>query len=206
MFGIIYALIGIIGKIGWINKQANANKESFKRTYNPILGTYKDMYMAERKPNGEYCKTQIDPFTGDLVQIDSKNKIVRNFSKEKRINEANNCDNTVIKLSEIDMTGSPYVDVKGIRYIDKETNEEYVIREFVVSNNYKSGGVYFYMRTSDMSLVRITDGEKKYGYFKDMNAINNFILNYNKQQKITRFYNIKEKCHNNEKRDCDRRM
>ena len=204
MFGIIYTIIGIIGRIGWINKQANANRIAFQKTYNNKRGTYLDMYGAERKPNGEYCKTERDPFSGDLIQKDINGKIIRNFSKEERIKSANIKDNTVIKMSELDMTGSDYVDIKGVRYLDKETREEYVIRAFPVKDNEKSGLVYFYMRTSDLLLIRITDGEKKYGFFKNINAINEFIKKYNIEQKTKCFYNKKEKYHNAQKSDKDR--
>ena len=205
MFGIVYAIIGIVGRIGWVNKQANANRESFRQTYNPKRGTYLDMYGAERKPNGEYCRTERDPVSGDLIQRDDKRRIVRNFSKEERTKIANKNDSTVIKMSELDMTGSDYVDIKGVRYIDKTTGDEYVIRVFPIEDNNKTL-IYFYMKTSDLSLVRITDGEKKYGSFKNIDIINEFINKYNIEQRTKCFYNKKEKYHNAQKRDKDREL
>jgi len=204
MFGIIYAIIGIVGKIGWHNKQVRENRNSFYRTYNSTRGTYLDMYGVERKPNGEYCRTQRDSISGDLIQKDINGKIVRNFSEEERIKTANENDSTVIKMSEFDMTGSDYVDIKGVRFIDKQTGEEYVIRMFPIQTENDRGLVYFYMKTSDLSLVRITDGEKKYGLFKDMNAINAYIEKYNREQPQKDFLNNKERYHNARKSDCDR--
>ena len=194
MFGAIYALISIIGRIGWANKQANANIESFYRTYNPETGTYLDMYAVERKPDGSICKTRKDIKTGDLVQKDENNKIIHNFSQEKRLREASRPDSTVLKLSEERMTLCSYNEPAGIRYKDKNTGEEYIIRNFrVMINEDKGTVVYFYMRVSDATLVRITERKKRYGTLKDESIIDNFIEEFNEKQKTTKFYSVFDK-------------
>lgn len=203
-FGLFTLITNFISIAGSKSKEHNENKKCFKRTYNPKTDTYLDMYCVERRPNGDYCRTMRDPVSGDLIQKDINGKIIRNFSKEERIKMANENESTVIKMSEFDMTGSDYVDIKGVRYIDKQTGEEYVIRMFPVQNENSRGLVYFYMKTSDLSLVRITDGEKKYGLFKDMDAINAYIEKYNREQPQKDFLNDKERYHNARKSDRDR--
>ena len=203
-FGIFTLLTNFIGYAGWKSKEAKENKKAFKRTYDLKKNTYMDIYGVERRPNGDYCRTIRDSVSGDLIQEDIDGKIVRNFSEEERIKKANENDSTVIKMSEFDMTGSDYVDIKGVRFIDKQTGEEYVIRMFPIQTENDRGLVYFYMRTSDLSLVRITDGEKKYGLFKDIDAINAYIEKYNREQPQKDFLNNKERFHNKWKSDRDR--
>ena len=206
MFGIIYTIIGIVGKIGWHNKQVRENRNSFYRTYDPRKNTYLDMYCVERRPNGEYCKTEIDG-NGDLVQKNKYNKIVRNFSEEKRMEEASSSNTTVIRLSEKNLTHSLLKEPGGIRYKDKKTGQIYVIRAFRVDVNEKEGHcVYFYMRESDAMLERVTDGEIKYGTLKDYGVINKFIVDFNNKQKTQEFYLVMDKYHEQNRRDRDREL
>ena len=193
-FGLFYLLTSFIGGIGWNRKQHNENKKSFKRTYNPKTNTYKDMFGVERRPNGDFCRTIRDPFTGDLVQRDKDFNIVRNFSAEERQKEASLSNATVIRLSDKNLTKDHYHEPSGIRYKDKQTGEEYVIRSFRVEKSRREGYcVYFYMKVSDATLVRRTDGEIKYGELKDDEVINKFIADFNEAQKKRKFFSVSEK-------------
>jgi hypothetical protein len=192
MFGIIYAIIGIVGKIGWHNKQVRENRNSFYRTYNSTRGTYLDMYGIERKPSGEYCRTQRDTLTGDLVQIDKNYKIIRNFSEEKRLVDSKSPKASVIKMSENNIHTHMDTEVFGIRYIDKNNNNEYVIRWFNVE---PYGLVRFYMDTTTGYLIRMTDGEIEYKREKDYSIINKFITEFNHKQSVEKKH-ILEKFYN----------
>ena len=192
-FGLFTLLTNIIGYTGWKSKEAKENKKAFKRTYNPKKNTYLDMYCIERRPDGEYCKTERDS-NGDLVQRNMYNEVVRNFSLEERAKEASALDATVLRMSEENLFTSSSDKPIGIRYKDKKTGEEYVIRTFRVEvSDKKAHCVYFYMRVSDATLVRITDGEKKYGTLKDMDIIEQFIETFNNKQKTKKYYLISEK-------------
>ena len=178
-FGLFTLLTNFIGYVGWKSKEVKENKRACRRTYDFEKNTYLDMYCIERRPNGEYCRTERDIKTGDLVQTNKYNKIIRNISKEQREKESNNSDTTVIKMSEKNMHTHKYEDVFGIRYLDKATKTEYVIRWFKVD---PYGMVLFYMDTKNGHLIRMTDGEKKYGKNKNIATINMFIEEFNKQQ------------------------
>lgn len=194
MFGILYLITGLVGKIGWDIKESRENIKCAKRTYNSETNTYKDMYCVERKTNGEYCHTTINPYTGDLVQYDKNHHIIRNFSEEERLKVANQPGSTVIKMSEINMYNQDNY-IAGVRFVDKKTRDEYVIRSFRIEPD-DSGigyGVYFYMNASNGNLVRITDGERKYGKLKDEDLIQNFITNYNLQQSKRKCLSFQEK-------------
>lgn len=209
MFGILYLITGIVGKIGWSIKENNTNIKCAKRTYNSKTNTYIDMYGVERTPNGKYLHTTRNPYTGDLVQYNKDHKIVRNFSEEERQKESMQSDCTVIKMSETNMH-NPYDHIAGVRFMDKKTKNEYVIRSFRVEpyNNRKGYCVYFYMDASNGKLIRITDGEKKYGELKDEKAINDFITTYNTQQLQRKCISFRDKYNsylNGTKQDDDRK-
>ena len=208
MFGILYLLTGIIGNTGWSIKENRRNRECAQRTYDSKTKTYIDMYGVERTLDGKYCHTTRNPYTGDLVQYDKNHKIVRNFSEEERIKIANQSDSTVIKMSEINTHNEDQY-IAGVRFVDKNTKDEYVIRSFRVEpdNSGKGYCVYFYMNALNGNLVRITDGEKKYGNLKDETAIQNFIINYNLQQSNRKCLSFREKYNSyfNGTRQCEDR-
>lgn len=194
-FGLFTLVTNFIGYAGWKSKQRRINKKLFKLTYDPKKNTYLDMYCVERRPNGDYCKTKRNR-NGDLIQEDIHGNVVRNFSQEKRDKINSSSETTVLKMSDEDLTVSTYTNPvpKGIKYIDKKTKEEYVIRCFFVPvSEKKRYYVYFYMRTSDGTLVRTTDGENKYGHLKDRDIIDQFIQEFNQNQKTKRFFTAEQK-------------
>lgn len=177
--GLFYLFLSFIGKAGWNSKQYDENKKSFKRTYNPQRDTYLDMNCVERRPNGEYCNTRRDLISGDLVQVDKNNKIIRNFSAEERQYKTKQFGSSVLKMSERNIHTNKRKEIFGIRYTDNNTGAEYVIRWFKI-NPY--GMVCFYMDTSTAHLIRMTDGEIRYGKEKNIGDINKFINEFNKKQ------------------------
>lgn len=191
-FGLFTLLTNFISYVGVKSKEKKENIKSFKKTYNSKTDTYLDMYCIERKPNGDYCRTTRDVRTGDLIQIDKNNKTIRNFSEEKRLLKSQNPDITVLKMSERNVHTNKNKEVFGIRYLDKNTGAKYVIRWFKIL---PYGMVCFYMDISTAQLIRITDGEKKYGKKKNNVDIENFINNFNNNQNNCKKH-IREKFYN----------
>lgn len=179
MFGILYLITGLVGKIGWSIKKNSRNIKCAKRTYNSKTNTYIDMYGVERTPNGKYCKTTTDIKTGDIVQYNNNYQIIRNISEEDRIKEyANDCY-TVVRDSENRVFKDEKKYIVGVRYTDKKTGKKYVIRMFEVEDNGKKHRLHFYMDANNGKLIRLTDGEILYGTYKNQYIIQKFINSYN---------------------------
>ena len=178
-FGLFTLITNFISIAGSKSKEHKENIRSFHKTYNPKTNTYLDVNCVECNPNGEYCCTRRDVFSGDLIQVDKNNMVIRNFSAEERHRETKKLGSTVLKMSERNIHTNKRKEIFGIRYTDNNTGAEYVIRWFKV-NPY--GMICFYMDTTTAHLIRMTDGEIKYGKEKNIGDINKFINEFNKKQ------------------------
>ena len=177
MFGLIYGLIGIIGRVGLSIKNISDERYCKKHFNDPDTNTYLDAYGTRRDIDTNGIRNVIKDKNGDVVLSDPFNNIIRNYSKEKRDAKYSNPKYTAIRMTDWNVDS---IGCRGVRFKDKKTGELYVVRGFYVEN-FKH--VKFFMSVDTAHLIRMSDGEMaRPKTQQEILIINKFIKDFNNKQ------------------------
>lgn len=161
MFGIIYGLVNLGGRIIG-NIQDNIIDNEHKRNmYDPKTETYLDHNYSQRDLKTNQLRHEAI-VNGDKCLMGYSNKgsyIVRNLDEERRKYELNSFKNSEKTVVQYNLDEHVKDNCKGVRFIDVfEPNKLFVIREFK-ENNKTIANVYMDIHTG--FATRCTDGEIK---------------------------------------------
>ena len=222
MFGILFFIfMGICGiiaacRMAWTDMQVYKYQEEHPGKNFDDYWFDANAHMISRKYGRPCFESNSLGIKGHKCLIDSKTyEVIKDYTEEKnnRVKElvilSDNPNITAYKwdfaINEIDKN------IYGNRYIDKTTGKECVVRSFAVPyGENRSEICCFYMSLDNGYLLRITDGERvrwnedekrhandkyKTDYVALKEAVEKFIVDFNKKQSSNRNYFNLDKNH-----------
>lgn len=171
MFGILAMIIGEIFSFREDRKEYVYNKNEREKHHR--YGTYYDYNGRERSiKNNEPCYTEITK-NRDVIQKDKHGNIVRNITEDarkeefiRRRNDPNRTETVYVWDNGIYYRHGNDDMKKGLRHIDYETGDVYVVRTIVeyfksYTCNTDQRQLQCFIDVNTGKAVRITDFEKK---------------------------------------------
>lgn len=161
MFGIIYGLVNLGGRIVGSIQDGIIDSEHKKNMYDPKTNTYLDHNYSQRDIKTNQLRHE-EIINGDKCLMGYSNKgsyIIRNLDEERRKHELNDFKNSDKTVVQYNLDEHVTDNCKGVRFIDVYNPDKlFVIREFK-ENNDTIANVYMDINTG--FAIRCTDGELK---------------------------------------------